>query len=265
MSIFRLFELLVFIAVKRPFFLYNIVKHIFLVYMPKKKKIEKWPIFDQNHELTPLEKSRFLDFLNFLFLKSRKAFFPSRISWKYLLLELGVLGIGIRNTSLGMRNPTKDWNPESKFYWQWSGIQCRNLESTAWSSESKTVLDDDDDGLLMVKLMVIAIMIDIISIHVYWVHDKGSLNPSITYLGMLLILKCSSYLAWTSEPQNSKDKRSVLYVSSFSLRPGNGGEGDVWRNPSISLRPLLKRSPKFQRIILSSSPTSGYNVIDTMK
>ena len=37
--------------------------------------MEKWPIFDQNHGLTPLEKSQFSDFLNFLFLKSRKAFF----------------------------------------------------------------------------------------------------------------------------------------------------------------------------------------------
>ena len=33
--------------------------------LPKKKKIEKWPIFDQNHGLTPLEKSQIFDFLNF--------------------------------------------------------------------------------------------------------------------------------------------------------------------------------------------------------
>ena len=31
--------------------------------------------FDQNHGLTPLEKSQFFDFLNFLFLQPRKAFF----------------------------------------------------------------------------------------------------------------------------------------------------------------------------------------------
>ena len=33
-----------------------------------KKKLEKWPFFDQNHGLTPLEKCQFFDFLNFLFL-----------------------------------------------------------------------------------------------------------------------------------------------------------------------------------------------------
>ena len=40
MSIFRLFKLLVFI-------------------LPKKKKLEKWPFFDENHGLTPLEKCQY--------------------------------------------------------------------------------------------------------------------------------------------------------------------------------------------------------------
>ena len=43
--------------------------------------MEKWPIFEQNHGLTPLEKCQFFDFLNFLFLLPRNAFFNSRISW----------------------------------------------------------------------------------------------------------------------------------------------------------------------------------------
>ena len=42
----------------------------------------KMPILDQNYGLTPLEKCQFLDFLNFLFLKPRKAFSRSRISLK---------------------------------------------------------------------------------------------------------------------------------------------------------------------------------------
>ena len=45
-----------------------------------KKNIEKWQSFDQNHELTPLEKRLFFDFLNFLFLSPRKRFFCSRLS-----------------------------------------------------------------------------------------------------------------------------------------------------------------------------------------
>ena len=68
MSIFRLFELLVFIGKKGVISLKNIVKNIFLAYIAWKKKLEKWPFLDQNHELTPLEKCQFFDFLNFLFL-----------------------------------------------------------------------------------------------------------------------------------------------------------------------------------------------------
>ena len=31
-------------------------------------------------------------------------------------VEFGILGFGIRNTAQGIRNPTNDWNPESKFH-----------------------------------------------------------------------------------------------------------------------------------------------------
>ena len=36
-------------------------------------------------------------------------------SGKFLLLESEILGFGIRNTAIGIRNPTYDWNLESKF------------------------------------------------------------------------------------------------------------------------------------------------------
>ena len=42
--------------------------------------MEKWPFLDQNHGLTALEKCQFFNFLNFLFLQLKKAFFRSRIS-----------------------------------------------------------------------------------------------------------------------------------------------------------------------------------------
>ena len=51
------------------------------------------------------------------------------------------LGFGTRNVAQESRNPTKDWNPESKF-------RCHRLESSTWNPEfagwnpeSKTVLD----------------------------------------------------------------------------------------------------------------------------
>ena len=79
MSIFRLFDLFVFIASKGVFQFYNIVKHLFLAYSAK-KNLEKWPFLDQNHGLSPLGKCQFFHCLNVLFLQSRKAFFRSRIS-----------------------------------------------------------------------------------------------------------------------------------------------------------------------------------------
>ena len=74
-SIFRLFELLFFMGQKDVFLFQNSVKQIFLAYIALKKDMEKWPFFDQNHGLTPLEKSQFFDFLNFVFWGARKAFF----------------------------------------------------------------------------------------------------------------------------------------------------------------------------------------------
>ena len=56
MSIFRLFELLVFIAQNGVFSFQNFVKDILMTYIAEKKKFEKWPFLDRKHGLTPLEK-----------------------------------------------------------------------------------------------------------------------------------------------------------------------------------------------------------------
>ena len=42
------------------------------------------------------------------------------------------LGFGVRTTAQGIRNPTNDWNPKSKFHWQrvrngWNGIRNQRL------------------------------------------------------------------------------------------------------------------------------------------
>ena len=66
-TIFPPFGVLVFIAQKSVFSLWNIVKDIFLGYIAQ-KKMEKWPFLDQNHGFTPLEKRQFFHFLKFLFL-----------------------------------------------------------------------------------------------------------------------------------------------------------------------------------------------------
>ena len=63
---------------------------------------------------------------------------------KYFLVESGIREncvCGIWTTGQGIRNPTKDWNPESKFHWQRLEESTWNRESTAWNPESKTILD----------------------------------------------------------------------------------------------------------------------------
>ena len=80
MSIFRLFELLIFYSQERHFFVLEYRKRHFPCLYCQKKKLEKWPFLDQNNWLTHLENCQFFDFLNFLFLYPRKDFFRSRIS-----------------------------------------------------------------------------------------------------------------------------------------------------------------------------------------
>ena len=57
-----------FYSLERPFFVLEYRKKHFPGQYCFNKKLEKWAFLDQNHELTPLEKSQFFDFLNFLFL-----------------------------------------------------------------------------------------------------------------------------------------------------------------------------------------------------
>ena len=59
----------------------------------------------------------------------------------FLVLESAILEFGFQNAVQGIRNPTNDWNPESRFQWQRLESRTRNPESTAWNPKSKTVLD----------------------------------------------------------------------------------------------------------------------------
>ena len=78
-----------FYSIKKLFFLSRILSNTFsFLILPKIKdgKISKF--FYQNHGLSPLEKSRFFDFFNFLILEdiSEKAFFPSQNIFKHVFL-----------------------------------------------------------------------------------------------------------------------------------------------------------------------------------
>ena len=88
MSIFRLFELLVFTALKGLFSFQKIIKDIFLAYIARKKKLQKRHFLDQNHGLTALEKSQFFDFLNLFLLQPRTAFFRFKISLETFSLRI---------------------------------------------------------------------------------------------------------------------------------------------------------------------------------
>ena len=75
MSIFRLFELLVFISQKGIFLFQNIIKKHFAGLYCLKKKVGNLPFLNHNHEVTPFQKSQFFSFLIFLFLKATSAYF----------------------------------------------------------------------------------------------------------------------------------------------------------------------------------------------
>ena len=75
MSIFRILELLVFIAYKGAFSFQIIVKVIFLTYSAGKKNVGKMAIFGPKPWLNPFGKTSIFDILNFLFSQPRKAFF----------------------------------------------------------------------------------------------------------------------------------------------------------------------------------------------
>ena len=65
---FFVFVNFTFLQPRKAFFSFqDIIKDIFLGYIAKKKKLEKWLFLDQNHGLTPLEKCQFFEFLNFMF------------------------------------------------------------------------------------------------------------------------------------------------------------------------------------------------------
>ena len=53
---------------------------------------------------------------------------PYPESGKILFVESGIPGFGIRNTARGIRNPTNDCNPESKFHWQRMGSRIHGVE-----------------------------------------------------------------------------------------------------------------------------------------
>ena len=61
---------LLFYSLKRCFFVLEYRKRRFPGLQCLKKKLEKWPFLDQNHELTPLKKCQFFDFFVLLFFVS---------------------------------------------------------------------------------------------------------------------------------------------------------------------------------------------------
>ena len=87
MSIFRLFELLVFIAYKGAFSSQIIVKVIFLTNIALKKRLEKWPYLDQNHGLTnPFAKKSIFRLLELLVFIAQKGAFSFQIIVKVIFL-----------------------------------------------------------------------------------------------------------------------------------------------------------------------------------
>ena len=66
---------------------------------------------------------------------------PNLLSPQIVLVESRIMGFGIGNTTQGIRNPSIDLIPESKFHQQRLESSTCNPESTAWNPESKIVMD----------------------------------------------------------------------------------------------------------------------------
>ena len=65
---FLIFWTFCFYSLERRFFVLEYHKRHFPGLYCLEKKLEKWPVLEQNHELTGLEKCQLFDFLDFLFL-----------------------------------------------------------------------------------------------------------------------------------------------------------------------------------------------------
>ena len=78
--------------------------------------------------------------------------------WEIFAYGIRILCFGIRNTAQGTRNPTYDWNPESRIQVLLTNTGIQYLESgihcvvalgegvSAWNPESKTVLSSLQHG-----------------------------------------------------------------------------------------------------------------------
>ena len=101
MSIFRLFQVLVFIAQKGVFSLQNIVKTFSYPIFPEKTKLEKWPFLDQNYGLPLWKNVNFSTFSTscfyslerrFFALEYRKRHFPGLYCLKKKVEKMAIFG-----------------------------------------------------------------------------------------------------------------------------------------------------------------------------
>ena len=100
MSIFRVFELLVFIAQKGVFSFQNIVKDIFLAYIVLKKNVGKMAIFGRKPWVNPFGKTSIFRLFEPLFLKAQKGLFQplnvvKDISLVYIASKKNILEMAI--------------------------------------------------------------------------------------------------------------------------------------------------------------------------
>lgn len=96
-----------------------------------------------------------------------------------------------------------------------------------------------------------------------WLEDCFPTVKGISMFHLLTPVCSSAWILSTSKQYNSFDYLLVR----FNLNAGSARfffflqPGELWRAPSLTLRPLMIRQPKFHRIF-SSFLTSSYNLID---
>ena len=96
MSIFRLFDFLVFYSLERRFFISEYRKRHFSGLYSLNKKLQKCLFLHQNHGLSPLEKCQIFDFelliWRFFVLEYRKTHFPGLYCLKKKVGKMAIFG-----------------------------------------------------------------------------------------------------------------------------------------------------------------------------
>ena len=110
----------------------------------------------------------------------------------FLLVDSGILGFGIRNPALSIRNPTKDWNPESNLLKIYSRLNWASRSKEKPSLES---LPREKEGILYAHALIWAVEVlqrhFLCIVYVQYQHLQAVFWSWMTCIGCYVPQTCS--------------------------------------------------------------------------